>query len=370
MIHWPLRAFAIVLVISVTGGPRAEDSPAPPASQPARTQPRPAEAILKDFRATEIPPFDTSNTDDTGYIRKYVQQRDKLLEQRHALAAELYQSHPDHPEVPALLLDTWQERAPRNGEEVLKESAEYLRAHPDSPKKAEVLFVRAAATFYSTRDRDKTLAAAEEFIAAAPGDDRGAMLLATVADQTRDPGEAAKLRRRIAEQFPTSASARLAQGHDRQADAVGKPFSLAFTDAISGRQVSVEKLRGKVVVIDFWATWCGPCVAEMPKMKELYARFKPRGVEFIGVSLDQPESEDGLKHLTQFVAKNEIPWPQYYQGKGWDSDFSSSWGIDSIPRVFLIDADGKLSSTEARGQLEKLIPDLLAKRDGKPAKPE
>jgi hypothetical protein len=102
-------------------------------------------------------------------------------------------------------------------------------------------------------------------------------------------------------------------------------------------------------------------VAEMPKNKELYAKWKDKGVEFIGISLDQPESQGGLKKLKEFVKEKDITWPQYYQGNGWQSEFSSKWGINSIPALFVVDADGNLYSTSARGQLEKLIPELLAK---------
>jgi alkyl hydroperoxide reductase subunit AhpC len=100
----------------------------------------------------------------------------------------------------------------------------------------------------------------------------------------------------------------------------------------------------------------------MPKMKELYAKYKDKGVEFIGVSLDQPGT--GLDKLKTFVAEKEIGWPQYYQGNFWQSEFSQSWGINSIPCVFIVDADGNLHSTEARGKLETLIPELIKKRDG------
>ena len=121
-----------------------------------------------------------------------------------------------------------------------------------------------------------------------------------------------------------------------------------------------------MVVLDFWATWCGPCVGEMPHMKELYAEYKDKGVEFIGVSLDQPNDEGGLDALKKFVEKNEITWPQYYQGNGWESEFSSSWGINSIPAVFVVAPDGNLFSIEARGKLDEMIPELLEKAKKKP----
>ena len=98
-------------------------------------------------------------------------------------------------------------------------------------------------------------------------------------------------------------------------------------------------------------------------MKKLYAEYKPKGVEFVGVSLDQPEKDGGLKDLKEFVAKEGISWPQYYQGNGWESDFSKSWGVNSIPCVFVVDADGNLANTDARGKLEEIIPELLKKRD-------
>jgi thiol-disulfide isomerase/thioredoxin len=145
-------------------------------------------------------------------------------------------------------------------------------------------------------------------------------------------------------------------------EAVGKPFDLEFTDAISGSTISMKNLKGKVVVVDFWATWCGPCIAEMPHMKQLYAEFRGKGVEFLGISLDNPKEQGGLDSLKKYVKDNGIAWPQYYQGKGWESEFSRSWGINSIPSMFVVDTEGKLYSVEARGKLEQIIPKLLKEK--------
>ena len=100
----------------------------------------------------------------------------------------------------------------------------------------------------------------------------------------------------------------------------------------------MKDLRGKVVVVDFWATWCGPCVAEIPEMQRLYAKYHDRGVEFLGVSHDLPEEDGGLQ--AQEVRQGvEIPWPQYYEARQMGrflkgepmDDFSESWGIRTSP---------------------------------------
>src|SRR6185369_6662392 len=129
----------------------------------------------------------------------------------------------------------------------------------------------------------------------------------------------------------------------RRIESIGKPFELSFTDVVSGKPFSLQKdLKGKVVVVEFWAGWCSDCAAEMPRMKALYEKYRAQGVEFVGVSLDQSEPEGGLATLKSAIARFGISWPQYYQGNYYKSEFSAGWGVNAIPAAFLIDRKGLL----------------------------
>jgi thiol-disulfide isomerase/thioredoxin len=150
------------------------------------------------------------------------------------------------------------------------------------------------------------------------------------------------------------------------------PIELTFT-AADGREVDLAKLRGKVVLIDFWATWCGPCIAELPKIKEVYAAYHGKGFEVVGITLENPaitpkdtEAQATLKRaqakakMQEFTATNDMPWPQYFDGKWWKNDIARRYAITGIPAMILIDQTGRLVTTSARGEaLETEVKRLL-----------
>ena len=328
---------------------------------------RTAADILKSLDAVKMPTVDRTKVSDPGYVAEY---RKAMLEaglKRDELIHELYKADPDNTKLPSLMSERWMRMMPF-GPEASKRANDIKEVldHTKNPKlKVEALHAGALGGIYKARETgapDLTLL--DEFIKVAPKDERGPRLLYTATFLTKDEKAKEGIEDRILKQFPDSSIASSVQGTRRKKNAVGKPFELEFTDAINGSTVSIKNLKGKVVVLDFWATWCGPCVAEMPQMKGLYAKFHKQGVEFIGVSLDRSKEEGGLDSLKKFVKDKEITWPQYYQGNFWDSEFSRSWGINSIPAMFVVDQDGKLVDVEARGKLEQIIPALLEKRGG------
>ncbi len=132
--------------------------------------------------------------------------------------------------------------------------------------------------------------------------------------------------------------------------AIGNPFPGFAEKDLNGQPLSPANFKGKVVLIDFWATWCGPCVGELPNVLAAYEKFHPKGFEIIGISLDQKRDA-----LTDFIKENKVPWAQYFDGLGWNSKLGQQYGINSIPATFLLDGEGKIIAKGLRG------PDLQAK---------
>jgi peroxiredoxin len=115
---------------------------------------------------------------------------------------------------------------------------------------------------------------------------------------------------------------------------------------LDGKPISLADYRGKVVLLDFWAVWCGPCLGEIPKIKAVYEKYHDKGFEVIGVSLDEDAAV-----LREFVTEQEVPWRQILDGGGFKGTFAKRYGIRSIPAPFLIDREGTVLSVKARGHL-------------------
>jgi thiol-disulfide isomerase/thioredoxin len=138
---------------------------------------------------------------------------------------------------------------------------------------------------------------------------------------------------------------------------IGKPLDLKFTST-QGNAVNLQNdFHGKVVLIDFWASWCPDCIRELPSVQKIYAKYKDKGFAILGISLDKDENA-----LANFVARKLIPWPQFFDGKGWDNEISTRFGISSIPAMWLIDQDGRVVTTDFLiSELDGKVADLLSR---------
>ena len=140
---------------------------------------------------------------------------------------------------------------------------------------------------------------------------------------------------------------------DPKLEMIGKPApDFSLTD-IDGNPISLKEYRGKVVLLDFWATWCGPCIAEMPNVKKIYDTYKDMGFVVIGISLDNNASE-----VRDFLKECELPWRQIFDGQ--DGPLKKLFQIRGIPSLWLIDRQRKVISYKARGAaLRKLVDEAV-----------
>lgn len=328
---------------------------------------RGAAEILKDIDAVTMPTYDGTRGSDVAYRNEYFRLRNEASKKKADFIGELFKADPKNDRLIQLLPERWSYLVGNDTSELFAEVKSITSTHPDGPLATEADFWNAQAAqraygWVEEPQYDKVASAINAFVDKYPDDPRSISLMSNLAGYfSPDQKEALKIWKTLLAKYPDNRSAKYWPGKIKQSDGIGKPFELEFTDAIKGSEISMADLRGKVVVIDFWATWCGPCIAEMPHMKELYAQYKNKGVEFLGISLDQPEDQGGLEKLRKYCDENDIIWPQYYQGNYWSSEYSVSWGINSIPAMFIVDQNGHLYSTSARGQLDKMLPELLSK---------
>jgi thiol-disulfide isomerase/thioredoxin len=150
------------------------------------------------------------------------------------------------------------------------------------------------------------------------------------------------------------------RGAARRSRLVGNPVEV-FGKTVDGESFEWKAYDGKVVLIDFWATWCGPCIAELPNVKKQYELYRDQGFDVVGVSLDQDKAR-----LVEFIEQREIPWTNLFsddpEKTGWNHPLATHYGIMAIPATILVNQQGQVVSLSARGaELPKLLEELLGK---------
>lgn len=225
----------------------------------------------------------------------------------------------------------------------------------------------AAAEYFSATTDDARLAAVEKlsvpYKAAGAENEQVDTLLALIVAAERQASPASqRLGTLLADGKPgkfVGSILRQRDGQNTMKAAENKPVVMAGK-TIDGKDFTTESLKGKVVVIDFWASWCGPCKAELPRLKELYAKYHEQGFEIVGISNDYT-----AEALERYLASDpSLSWPNLFEAPAEGSrdwhPITRKYKITGIPQMFIIDKKGVLRSTEARSKLETLIPQLLA----------
>jgi peroxiredoxin len=140
---------------------------------------------------------------------------------------------------------------------------------------------------------------------------------------------------------------------------IGKPALDFHVTDLNGEALSLEQYRGQIVLLDFWATWCPPCIAEIPNVKKTYEKYKDQKFQIVGISLDRSREP-----LEAYIQKESLTWLHYWDNTG---KVSNLYNVQAIPSTFLIDGEGVIRKTNLRGyRLETAVAELVEKNLAKP----
>lgn len=225
----------------------------------------------------------------------------------------------------------------------------YLKEEPDGPVRAlaQIISVMARA---EAGKYPEALARFKELMLGLGTSDQEEFALSfaeTFAASAVSAGEidaARQTYQTLAQTFPDSADlAEKVKAELARLDRVGKPAPKVEAQDLGGKTVRLADFRGKYVVVDFWATWCGPCLVELPRLQEAYRKFHDAGLEIVGVSLDETRSA-----VVDFVKVRQLPWIQFHNGTA-GADLVEAFGVTSIPASYLIDPEGTIIRLDLRG---------------------
>jgi thiol-disulfide isomerase/thioredoxin len=298
-------------------------------------------------------------------VEKFIEENGAQAFKAANLAKEFYTKHPDHAKA---------EEARTSEKEHLQKALQeygYVEAAPELLKldlpvaekfQVRSIMIQNQAMAKQAEGREAVLLEFEkgvrELTKEFPDNEEIPQMLMYIAEQLGGK-KGIEIAKEVSENAKNEQIKAAARGLAERLGMWGSKLDLKFT-AVDGREVDLQKMNGKVVLIDFWATWCGPCIQELPNVKAAYESLHPKGFEIIGISFDQSEGK-----LTSFTKKENMPWPQYFDGQGWQNAFGQRFGITAVPTMWLVNKKGELveaiEHTE-RHLLKDKIEALLAEK--------
>lgn len=363
------RAMVATSLVVASVSVRADDETEKPAprSPESKQAPEPGSAAAAELKVQEV-------------LQAAMQDRDHLADHVDAIskAADELRQHPDATDKQkenamglkmSILFRVASADAERFTPQLQATVEEIKKNTPDSPAAAMgTAYLIIIKDFGGDLPPAEVLAKLEEFQKEYPKSPLGAQLYTYYADQQFAYGD-------IQQAIDVCEAGLKAYSEDPQAkerlegsiaelkakgEMLGKPMAIAGP-TLEGTEFNIESLKGKVVLVDFWATWCGPCVAEMPNVQKVYEKLHDKGFEVVGISLDNDESE-----LRDFVKEKDIPWTQIFfkegAGQGWSNPLAKKYDVQGIPATYVLDRDGRVVAIGARGEmLEKIIAKHLSR---------
>ena len=247
--------------------------------------------------------------------------------------------------------------------------AYFIFRYPDSPEAVEA-HLNLGQLYAQAGQAEKTVSHLESYMARSDGRKpeevavakfflaKGYLMLDQLDKAEAPLGEVANGGQGVPERIRNAAAMDLARIPVLRKLVIGNPAIAIKATTSDGKEITLDRYRGKVLLLDFWASWCKPCRQEMPNVKKVYNDFNGNGFEILGISLDESSAK-----FRGYVDEQDISWPQIFDGKGWNSQVGKLYAVNSIPATFLLDRKGKIRYRDLRGDdLYEAVKTLIAEK--------